>query len=261
MEDLTYIFTHVDVFLMVFCRILCFVVLLPIVEETGLPNMAKVGLSLCLSIVVLCTLSPDSVSYEPTMLQFTFIIVKECIVGFILGFGVKIFFQVYLFVGSLLSIQGGLSMSTVLDPTSATQSTIIGRLYNLTFMVLFILANGYEWLIKALIESFTTIPIKEALFTPYIVQTFVAAISEYFVISFKLAMPILGIILLVDVGMGVLARAVPQMNMFVVGIPIKIIILFLLMLISLSFLPLYNHLLTDRIVDLVNTLIQGMKPL
>ena len=61
--------------------------------------------------------------------------------------------------------------------------------------------------------------------------------------------------------MGILARAVPQMNMFVVGIPLKIIILFFLMIVSLSFFLMYNHVITDYITNLINTLMQGMKPL
>ena len=152
-------------------------------------------------------------------------------------------------------------MSMALDPVGGVQAPIIGRFYNLCFSMLFILGGGYHWFIKTLVESFEIIPINKAFIGPNIVYGTVNTISNYITISFKLAMPLLGILILVDFGLGVLARAVPQMNMFVVGIPLKIIILFVLLIVTIGLFTVFSDIIIEDLVNAIMSLIKGMKPL
>lgn len=260
MEELMYLYTHVDLFLVVFCRIICAIVFLPVVEETKLPKMAIAGMAVCLTLITLLISPTLTITYEPTLLGFTFVVLKECIVGLIIGFSLKIYFQVYHFVGSLWSTQGGLGMSMVMDPTSNMQVPMLGKLYALIFSTLFILSGGYHWFIKVLIDSFKQIPINEAIFGDSLTETIVDAVATYFLIGFKLAIPILAIMVIIDVGLGILARTVPQMNMFVIGIPLKMIILFILLIITVSLVPEFNTIIYDQITGTVMNLIQGMMP-
>lgn len=261
MEDLVYLYAHVDVLLIIFCRIMAAIIFLPIIEESKLPKLATSALGLCLAITVFMVTDCNIVYDNTTLISYTLILIKEVLVGLIIGFILKIYFQVYQFIGSLWSTQGGLGMSMVLDPVGGEQTPILGRFYNLCLCAIFVLGGGYHWFIKTLVDSFTLIPINRAVLGNHIVTGIVETVSNYLIISFKLAIPIIGILLLVDFGLGILARAVPQMNMFVIGIPLKVIILFALLMMTVGLVPKFNTLIIDQMVSNIMNLIQGMRPL
>ena len=260
MEELMYLYTHIDLFLLVFVRIVFALVFLPIVEESQTPPIALGGLSVVLAYITLMTIPTPVLVYQPTLLGFTALLVKEGIIGIILGFGIRIFFQVYYFVGTLIGTQGGIGMSMMFDPVSAEQVPIIGKFYMLGFSVIFILSGGYHWFIKTLVESFKYIPVSEVVFRPNMVGTVIDAISMYWLISFKLAIPVLAVLFIIDCGLGILARAVPQMNMFVIGIPLKMIVLFILLAATIGLVPVFNKIIIDNMIDTIMNLIQGMRP-
>ena len=260
MEELIYLYTHVDLFLLMFVRIIFAIAFLPIIEEVKLPPLVLGGLCTCLTYIAMITTPMPNLNYNPTLISFTVVIIKECIIGIIIGFGVRIFFQVYNFVGTLLGTQGGLGMSMMFDPTTSEQVPIIGKFYGLGFSVVFLISGGYHWFIKTVVESFKTIPINQVVFRPNLVGAMVEAVSNYWLISFKLAIPVLAVLFVVDCGLGVLARAVPQMNMFVIGLPLKMIILFMLLIFTIGLIPAFNNIIIDNMVNTIMNMIQGMRP-
>lgn len=261
MKDLIYLYRYVDVLLIIFVRIIGAIAFLPIIEESKVPRIALAGFGLGISLSVFFNIDVSVSYYEPNLLSYTILIVKETVVGLVMGFVVKIFFQIYPFVGSLLSMQGGLGMSMVMDPTAGTQSTTIGRLYNLGLGAFFVLSGGYHWFIHTLIQSFELIPINQEIFGPNIVVSMIDSISLYFELGLKLAMPIVSVILVVDFAMGILARTVPQMNMFVIGIPLKMLIMFILMVVTIQVISEYNTIIIENLVNTLMNIIQGMRVL
>lgn len=261
MEDLYYLYQYIDVFLIIFVRIIAAIFFLPIIEETKVPKIALVGFALGISIAVYFKTDVTLTYYQPTLLSYTILLIREMLVGLILGFVAKIFFQIYPFVGSLWSMQGGISMSIVMDPTTGTQSTQLGRIYNLVFAVVFIISGGYHWFIHTLVESFELLPIGKEVFSLNLVGGIVETTGTYLELGLKLAIPIVGIILIVDFAMGILARTVPQMNMFVIGIPLKMIILFILLLITIGTMSQYNHIIIETLIQSINNVIEGMRAL
>lgn len=261
MSELNYLFEHRDVFIIIFVRVIAVIALLPIIEETRMPRIALSGLALGIALPVFFKTDVTMTYYEPNLVSYSMLLVKEMIVGLILGFVVKLFFQIYPFVGSLLSMQGGLSMSVVMDPTSGMQATQIGRLYNLGLAVIFIQSGGYHWFIETLVDSFNLIPIGKAVFSNNIAMGMVDTMGVYFELGLKLSMPIVGVILVVDFAMGILARTVPQMNMFVIGIPIKMIILFILLIVMMNVTSEFNQMIIKTLVQTVNDVIAGMRGL
>ncbi|MEE1071425.1 MAG: flagellar biosynthetic protein FliR [Cellulosilyticum sp.] len=261
MEELYYLYEYIDVFLIIFARILATIMFLPIIEETKIPRIALAGISIGIAIATYFQTDVSLIYYEPTLLSYTILLIREIVVGLIIGFVVKIFFQIYPFVGSLLSMQGGISMSIVMDPTSGTQSTQIGRLYNLGLGAVFVISGGYHWLIHTLVESFELIPIGKGVFGSNLVSGMVETTALYLEIGLKLSMPIVAVILVVDFAMGILARTVPQMNMFVIGIPLKMIILFVLLIITINITSQFNEMIIKELVQTINHVIQGMRAL
>lgn len=261
MEELYFLYEHVDVFLIIFVRILAVTLFLPIIQETKMPKMALAGVSLGITISVYFRTDVAQHYYEPNMLSFSILLIREMLVGLIIGFVVKIFFQIYPFIGSLLSMQGGISMSVVMDPTAGVQSTLLGRLYSLGLGTVFIISGGYHWLIHTLVESFDLIPIGKSFFGPNVVSGMVKTVGDYLEISLKLSIPIIAVIMIVDFAMGILARTVPQMNMFVIGIPLKMLILFILLVMTMGVTAQYNQMIIECLVNTVNNVVQGMRPL
>ena len=126
---------------------------------------------------------------------------------------------------------------------------------------IFVLSGGYHWFIKTLIDTFTLIPINKGVFGTHLVTGIIDTVGNYLLISFKLAMPVLGLLILIDFGLGILARTVPQMNMFVIGIPLKVIVLFALLIATVGLVPRFNTIIIDNMVNTIMNLIQGMRPL
>lgn len=260
MNSIIDMYTHIDIWLMIFCRILFALVFLPIITESKLPPILQGGISAILATIVFFTIDIIPITYTPTIIGFTIILIKEIIIGLIIGFSVLIFFQVYYFVGNLLSTQGGIGMSTILDPVNGTQMPILGKFYYLGFCTIFIVSGGFHWFITSLVETFIYIPIGEGLLRPDIVYVVVEAVAVFWEMSFKLASPVIAVIFIIDCGLGILARTVPQMNMFVIGLPLKMIILFIMLIITTALLPAFNNLIIENITNTFFNILQGLMP-
>lgn len=251
---------HMPSIILIFCRIFFALQILPIMEETKLPAIARVGLAMILSLIVYYTIPSEDIKQNMEIFIFFILVLKESVVGLILGFGVSLFFQVYHFVGHLISTQGGLGMSTLFDPSSGIQVPLLGRFYYLGFCVIFIISGGYHWFISVMVETFRVIPLTQAVFREDMVFSVIQGVGVFWEISLKLASPIIATILIIDCGLGILARTVPQMNMFVIGLPLKVLILFILLIITIGLLPSYNDVIMEQMTQFFYSLIQGMMP-
>lgn len=260
MEWLLDLYPRIDILVFVMSRILPSFFFLPIVTETKLPYWAQSGLALALSFIVMPSIVVDAIVYQPTLLGFTFVIIKEVAVGLILGFGVFMFCQIYLCIGQLLGLQAGLGMSRSFDPVNGTEVSSLGKFYSIGFGAFFVMTGGYHWFIKIIVESFTAIPINQGIIGAQVVAAIMDAMGVYFMLSFKIACPILAILFIMDCGLGILARTVPQMNMFVIGIPLKIIALFFLLIAIIGLTPSFNKIITDAITSTVMNIWQGLIP-
>lgn len=252
-------FIQIDYLLLIFCRVFFAWNFTPIVTETKLPALARGGLSLILTLVVYSVLPNRTLNYAGTFLSYFILIIQEIMVGLIISFGISLFFQIYYFVGHLLSTQGGLGMSMVMDPISSIQVPLLGKLYYMVFSAIFIITGGYHWFIKTLVESFTTIKVGGAfLESGQLLEEVVKAVTLFFEIGFKLAAPIMAVLFIIDCGLGILARVVPQMNMFVIGLPLKLLILLGLVIITIGLLPTFNDTIITYTTDFVEVLIRWM---
>lgn len=260
MNSIIDIYTHIDIWLMIFCRILFALVFLPIITESKLPPLLQGGISAILATIVFFTIDIPPIQYTQTLIGYGMVLIKEIVIGLIIGFSVLIFFQVYYFVGNLLSTQGGIGMSTILDPVNGTQMPILGKFYYLGFCTIFVMSGGFHWFINSLVETFTYIPLGKGILRPELIYVVVEAVALFWEMSFKLASPIIAVIFIIDCGLGILARTVPQMNMFVIGLPLKMIVLFIMLISTTAFLPTFNNLIIENITNTFFNIIQGLMP-
>ena len=209
---------------LIFLRVTSFFIMTNVFFPKGTPNTLKAMFSLIFAFALLGGIDYTSIQ-EVTSNYFLIIYMFfEVANGIILGLISNIAFEVVLMAGSLIDVHIGLSMVNTIDPNSETNTTITGNLLHYVALVIFFIVDGHHMLIKSLIESFILLPIGKGLLYGDTMMTMIEIIANYFVIGLKIALPIVLIILLADVCMGLISRAVPQINVMILGLPVKMLI-------------------------------------
>ena len=168
-------------------------------------------------------------------------ILTEVLTGIALALVIQFFFAGVQLAGQLIDTQMGFGIMNVVDPLIGTQAPILGNFKFILAILVFLQIDGHHYFIKALFDSYETIPIGQCVFlSPHFIESYLHYFGEIFIVGCKLSMPIVGTLLVTDFVMGIMARTVPQMNIFMVGMPIKILIGFLVLLVII---PIYIYLL------------------
>ncbi|MGN0161289.1 MAG: flagellar biosynthetic protein FliR [Lachnospiraceae bacterium] len=249
-----------ELFLLILMRIASFVYVAPFFNTANTPRRIKVGFAFFLSLIVL-ELYPDK-SYEYVgMIGYTALVLKEAVVGLMLGAICNLTIQIIHFAGRFIDMDIGLSMASVMDPTNRTQNGIVGSIYY--YMVLLILmASGlHTYLISAIVETFRWIPVGQMTVNPSLYNTVIEFMGQYLTIGFRIALPIFASMLLVNSVLAIMAKVAPQMNMFVVGMQIKIMFGLMVLLLTVYMLPSVSNHLYQLIQKMLFEMVQGMMPM
>ncbi len=214
-----------EYFLLIFTRVSCFVFIAPFFSMKNTPSRVRVGISFFTAMLLYQSLTPAvSVAYN-TLLEYAVIVVKEAIAGLLIGFAANICTSIVNFAGAIVDMETGLSMVTLLDPTSRDSSSITGVFYQYVLMLMMIATGMYRYLFGALADTFVLIPVNEAVFHgDSLLNSMLVFLADYVIIGFRIVLPVFCTILLLNAILGVLAKVSPQMNMFAVGIQLKILV-------------------------------------
>ena len=219
--------------LLALIRFSTFIFLIPLLNMKNIPAMAKVGLAGLLAIMVF----PDAPSISPDDLsQWFLLILQELAIGLVLAFITSLVFAVIYFDGQLIDVPMGFGMVSVFDPASGTQVPIFSQFFHLLGSLVFFAIDGHLWLFRGLTDSYRLLPAGSFFDGQLLHETIQATAVQLFAIGLKIALPVIGTILLVDVALGIVTRTVPQINVFVLGYPIKI---FVGMVILVFVIPMY----------------------
>jgi len=212
------------VWLLVFSRTAGIFTVAPVLGNAHVPVVTRVGLAACLALIFTPLVASGNPAVPTDILGLTFAIVKETAVGLAIGFIGTMLFMAIQSAAEMIDLQMGLGFSSLVDPTSHQNISVIGQFYFLTATLLFLSVNGHHMLIQGLGDSFTTLPIGHLHFSPHATGSLMHIFTRLFVAAIKIAGPIVGVILLTDTALGILARTVPQLNVLVVGFPAKIFV-------------------------------------
>lgn len=240
-------YSKIDIFLLIAVRLLGFFLVLPILSGSTLPSIAKVILTVSITYIVFATGIVTTVGYYDNVFGYVLLIIKELFVGFTIAFVVYVFFSVFYFAGQLIDFQLGYSMVNVFDPLLQTQVPVVGNLLYFFMGVFLVQSGGLNAFIEAICYSYKTIPIGggSIIENKELLRYLISIMPQYFIIGMKIAMPIVGSILIIDVALGLLVKAVPQMNVFIVGMPIKLLAgLVILFCVIPSFTTMYDYVYT-----------------
>lgn len=214
--------TQLGGFLLVLTRASGIFFLTPVIGSRNVPVQIKIWLSLFLAIIAFPFVKmPQSVHLDNPML-FSITLGRELMVGVIIGFVALMFFSAVLIAGQLIDMQMGFGLVNVIDPMSQNQVPVIGQLKYLIAILVFLAINGHHWFVMMLAKSFELIPLGTFSLTPVIAEVVVRSFSDVLVMALKIGAPIFGTLILVDIALGIVARTMPQINVFIVGFPLKI---------------------------------------
>ncbi|MCM1025680.1 MAG: flagellar biosynthetic protein FliR [Roseburia sp.] len=226
-----------EYFLLIFTRVSCFVFIAPFFSMRNTPTRVRVGISFFTAMLLYQALSPAEIAAYDTVLEYAVIVMKEALAGLLIGFAANICTSIVNFAGSIADMETGLSMVTLMDPTSRENSSITGVFYQYVLMMLLIATGMYRYLFRALADTFTLIPVSGAVFhSDRLTDAVIQFLGDYVIIGFRIVLPVFCAILLLNAILGVLAKVSPQMNMFAVGIQLKILTGFAVMFLTAEML-------------------------
>lgn len=221
--------------LLVAVRVGALLVLTPLLAMGGIPASVRVLLTLGLSLVLVLSLGVVPQSTPTSLGALAEAVVREALIGAMLAFGVFAAFGAFLFGGRILDLQIGFGVANLIDPATNVQGPLIGTVLGMMAVMTFFLLDGHHLLIRGLAFSLRQVPPGAAL--PVLSPApLLAQFGLMFSLGFALVAPAVLTLLLVDVGMSVAARTMPQMNMFIVGLPLKIFVGLAVLALSLGYM-------------------------
>lgn len=208
--------------LLIFIRISSALVSAPVFSSKMIPVVAKLFLSLVVAYIIYLTIDHNTISSVPTGWALIVLSAKEAITGLIMGFTLQFIFYGVSYAGTLIGFDMQLSAAEVFNPTQDTQNSVIGDFLYYGALLVFFLINGHHYIISSLKYSFSVVPVGKFTITEPVYHLLILYTSSIFVIAVKIASPIMVSFFLVHIGEGILARLIPQMQVFFVTQPVKI---------------------------------------
>ncbi len=253
-------YNSMDIFLLIAIRLFGFAMQLPVLSSRGMPRNTRIGFVLITTMLIFFSEVNVEVQYVNSVFGYGSLLLQEFTVGFLLGFAVYLFFSAFYMAGQLIDYQMGFSMVSVFDPTTQTQVPITGNVLYLVASAIFVVSGAFNLVFKVLMDSYTLIPIGSAkLIQNSTVTAFlIDSIQTYLELSMLIAIPIVGTVILIDIAMGLLVKTVPQMNVFVVGAPIKLTVGLIVFTLTLPNIVMIFENLYFEILDLLEVILKGL---
>lgn len=220
----------ISVLLLIFVRVSAFFVTIPLFSYKTIPSQLKIVLAFVLSWMMYYTFSIEAFTING---DYLLLVLKEAIVGLVLGLVVYIVFSAVQIAGGFIDFQMGFAMANIVDPQTGAQSPLMGQFFNFLLLLVFLAIDGHHLVLDGIFYSYQFMPIDQffpkfgdAESVEYIMKLFVAV----FAIAFQMSAPIVATLFLVTLALGITGKTVPQLNIFVVGFPIKIAVGFILLI-------------------------------
>ena len=218
-----------------FLRALALLSSLPVFSQRAVPMRVKIGLALFIALAAQPSLPPMPAVALDSPAAFV-LVAQQLLVGLTLGFAVRLVFAAVELGGELIGLQMGLNFAGFFDPATASQGTASGRFFGTLVAFLFILANGHLAVIGALVRSFEVFAVGDEPFA-FLRQTRPQHWgAEVFTLGLWIALPLVGMLLFVNLVLGVISRVAPQISVFSVGFPVTVSVGLIGMLLTLPLL-------------------------
>ena len=224
---------------MVFARTGALLMTIPPFESRNIPVLFKIGLAISVSALLFPFVPMDGYRMQTNALSFGMGVIGEVTLGFLVGLMIQLLFAGIQLGGQLAGFQIGLAIANVMDPARGGQIPILSQFNHLLAILLFMAINAHHGFIQAVVESFHLVPPLQVAFSPASIELLLELAGRMFLIAIKIGAPVIVALILTSVVLGLMARTVPHMQVFIVGIPLKILIGLLFIGFSLPYLAAY----------------------
>jgi flagellar biosynthetic protein FliR len=215
---------YILTFTLVFLRISAMLALMPVIGERAVPIRVKAGLALLIALLVFPTIRTKipTLQADAEIVAVGLAMVGEVLIGVTIGFAVRIIFAGIQFAGNMIGLQMGLAIANVFDPVSSTQVSIMAEFQYLFAMLVYLAVDAHHLLIYAIVDSYRFVAPFGFHFSESMMQLIVLFSKGLFVTAVKICAPVMAVLMFSNVALGVVARTVPQINIFIVGMPLQI---------------------------------------
>ncbi len=228
-------------------RILALLAAAPVLGNAAIPTRVKIGLGVLITLIVAPAIGPLP-KVEPGSLEGLLILCQQIIIGLAMGFTVRIVFSAVELAGELAALQMGLGFATFFSPHSDGSTLVVGRFLGLLATLTFLAMNGHLMMLSVLAESFNVFPISAQPFSAGGWRMLAGWGGKIFEAGLGLALPVVTALLIVNLALGILTRAAPQLNIFAVGFPITLMVGMVALMLSLPyFIPVIERLVTEAL--------------
>lgn len=236
---INYSFTYADLefFLLVFVRITCFVYIAPFFSMSNTPRNVRIILSFFISVLLYHVVPRPDIIYQ-TLVGYATIVLKEAVTGLIIGFAANLCTTIVSFAGHIADMEMGLSMASLMDPATKQSTTITGIYYNYMITLMLIITGMHRYLIRAIAETFTLIPVNGVILkSETLLASALEFMANYIIVGFRICLPIFAVMLILNAVLGILAKVSPQLNMFAIGIQMKVLVGLCILFLTAAMLP------------------------
>lgn len=239
--DVLFSVSNIILFMAIFTRISGLFASAPLLSTYPIPTQVKVWLAALIAFILFPIVQYNTSFIAPNSVPaLTMILLKEYAIGYAIGFCANLLFVGIELGVNTFTIQMGLSADQALNPTSGGRSPVITQAFTYLASMTFIALGAHQWLFSAIYNSYKSMPVGYTIiFSSGLVEQIVFATGQIFSIGLAIALPIFGILFITDVLLGFTSKMMPQMNIFMVSLPLKI---YLGLLLSLIFMrPMAEH--------------------
>lgn len=258
MVNLSFSLVDFEYLLLILVRLSSFMAVAPVFGNKAVPNQAKIGLSFFVSVLLYNVVSHPELEYIGVV-GYAVYVLREGITGLLIGFAANICNSIVLFAGNIIDMDIGLSMATEFNPDTNTETTITGSLYYYLVLLLLIASDMHTYVLRAVCDSFQVVPVGSAVFEwDHLLESMIRYMSDLCIIGFRIFLPVFACIMILNCILGIMAKVAPQMNMFSVGIQMKLLVGFLALFFTIFLLPSIANFIFREIRQMVVLIIEGM---
>ncbi|MGL4761261.1 MAG: fused FliR family export protein/FlhB family type III secretion system protein [Sarcina sp.] len=208
----------------IFVRISAFIMVTPIFFPQSVPKQVKVGFSLIIALFLAVNVDAPLITEMPNDLTMVLSVFNEACSGIILGLAVGLWFYFIKMAGSFLDMQMGLAMLSMFDPNTKSNATMLANISHWVAIIIFFIVDGHHMIIRMLSKSIDIIPLGQNILSQDTMGVMIEAFINYFVLGLRISIPLVLLIIISDIVMGLISRSVPQLNIMILGMPIKIMV-------------------------------------
>jgi len=208
--------------LMIFLRVVAILVAAPVFGHKSIPVLAKIFLSIVIAYIVFMTVDTKTVTFDLNMVALTVYAVKEIITGLIMGYILNFVFWGVAYAGNFMGFDIGLMFAQVANPFDDTQNNVLSEILFFAAMMIFIIINGHHYIITGVVASFSVIPLGKYTINQSVFYLIVKYSFAVFTIAVKIASPIMVAFFLVHIAAGIIAKVIPNIQVFFVFQPLKL---------------------------------------